>query len=202
MLRSIEIALEGNADGSLFDFIFLYVFFLIRKSFRDDRLVVSLAFDCVSDAQTRWDRIDCESIDVGTVFHLLFFFWDSSADSLVRSPLIGLTVCNDGVLVVFLFLFFIAFSSLGSLGIDFLEMDFEDAIFIDRPGWRRKTKNELRSTGFVLDSISTDSMKVIEARLRGTLLSFTGFHWLLLAFIGFHGLLLGFTEFYWVFIGF
>ena len=104
--------------------------------------------------------------------------------------------------MVFLFLFFIAFSSLGSLGIDFLEMDFEDAIFIDRPGWRRKTKNELRSTGFVLDSISTDSMKVIEARLRGTLLSFTGFHWLLLAFIGFHGLLLGFTEFYWVFIGF
>ena len=100
--------------------LFFYTFFfLIRKSFRDDRLVVSLAFDCVSDAQTRWDRIDCESIDVGTVFHLLFFFWDSSADSLVRSPLIGLTVCNDGVLVVFLFLFFIAFSSLGSLGIDF-----------------------------------------------------------------------------------
>ena len=31
MLRSIEIALEGNADGSLFDFIFLYVFFFNTK---------------------------------------------------------------------------------------------------------------------------------------------------------------------------
>ena len=63
--------------------LFFYTFFfLIRKSFRDDRLVVSLAFDCVSDAQTRWDRIDCESIDVGTVFHLLFF-WGTAR--LIRS---------------------------------------------------------------------------------------------------------------------